>query len=136
MPNRLVFFAALVGATIALVPATRGQVTAPRSSVADISGVWLVAKVQPALFPKGGAPLQPWAAARFNTFNLKRNDPNLACLPEGVPRFMFVPLPMEILQLSTRVVIIHPERLISRALRLAPPSPKWRPRFIALPSAV
>lgn len=37
----------------------------------------------------------------------KTNDPNLACLPEGMPRFMFVPLPMEILQLPERVIIIH-----------------------------
>jgi hypothetical protein len=35
------------------------------------------------------------------------NDPNLGCLPEGIPRFMFVPVPMEIFQVPTRVVIIR-----------------------------
>ena len=107
MPNRLIFLLALMAATVALVPVARGQVTPPQSSVPDISGVWLVAKFQPALFPKGGAPLQPWALAKFNAFDPKKNDPDLACLPEGVPRTMFVPSPMEILQLPTRVVIIH-----------------------------
>ena len=107
MPNRLIMLVALMAVTIAVVPVTRAQNVAPQSSVPDISGVWFVAKIQPALFPKGGAPLQPWAEAKFNAFNLKKNDPNLACLPEGVPRVMFVPEPMEILQLPTRVVIIH-----------------------------
>lgn len=107
MPNRLISLVALVAATFALAPVTRGQNTAPQASVPDISGVWLVAKFQPALFPKGGAPLQPWAQAKFNAFNPKKNDPDLACLPQGVPRTMFVPAPMEILQLPTRVIIIH-----------------------------
>jgi hypothetical protein len=107
MPSRLIFLVALVAATIALAPATHGQNVAPQPPAPDISGVWLVAKFQPALFPKGGAPLQPWALAKFNAFDPKKNDPDLACLPEGVPRTMFVPSPMEILQLPTRVVIIH-----------------------------
>jgi hypothetical protein len=105
--NYIFLLTAAVFALLLLSPATRGQDTARPVQVPDISGVWFVAKVQPALFPNGGAPLQPWAEAKFKTNNLKTNDPNLACLPEGVPRTMFVPEPMEILQLPTRIIIIH-----------------------------
>lgn len=59
----------------------RSQHSTQTASVPDISGVWMVATIQPALFPKGDAPLQPWAEAKF-----KAND-------QGVPRAMFVPEP-------------------------------------------
>lgn len=108
MRNRLTSLAVLLVLILALSPATRGQSSAsPASKTPDLSGVWLAARFQPALFPNGVAPLQPWAEAKFKAANPKTNDPNLACLPEGMPRFMFVPLPMEILQLPERVVIIH-----------------------------
>ncbi len=61
---------------------------------------------QPALFPKGTTPpFTPWAEAKFKTADTKVNDPNLACLPHGIPRLMFVPLPMEILQVPDRVLM-------------------------------
>ena len=106
MRNRLVFLSALVVTMLALTPVMRGQDTAQHASVPDISGVWLIANPQFGLFPKGDAPLQPWAQAKFKA-NPQTNDPTLACLPAGVPRLMFVLTPMEILQLPTRVVIIH-----------------------------
>jgi hypothetical protein len=102
--NRLILSAAIA---VALSPGTRGQAAAQQTSVPDISGVWQVVKFQPSLFPKRDAPLQPWAEAKFEAANLATNDPNLGCLPEGMPRFMFIPLPMEIFQVPTRVVIIH-----------------------------
>jgi hypothetical protein len=122
--NRLISIAAAVAAMLAVVPATRGQDAAKPGPVPDISGVWLVAKVQPALFPKGGAPLQPWAEAKFKAADLKTNDPNLACLPEGVPRTMFVPLPMEIFQVPTRVVIIHEGVQVFRQIYMNRQHPK------------
>ena len=124
MWNRLISIAAAVAAMLAVVPATRGQDAAKPGPVPDISGVWLVAKVQPALFPKGGAPLQPWAEAKFKAADLKTNDPNLACLPEGVPRTMFVPLPMEIFQVPTRVVIIHEGVQVFRQIYMNRQHPK------------
>jgi hypothetical protein len=106
--TRLIFPTVVLILMVALSPATRGQSsTSLPSPTPDISGVWLLEKYQPALFPKGGAPLQPWAEEKFKAANPQTNDPNLACLPEGVPRFMFVPLPMEIFQVPTRVVILH-----------------------------
>lgn len=61
---------------------------------------------QPALFPKGATPpFTPWAEQQFKKADTKVNDPNLACLPHGVPRIMFVPLPMEIFQVPDKVLI-------------------------------
>lgn len=124
MLNRLIFAAAAVAAMMVLVAATRGQNTAPQSPVPDISGVWQVTKFQPALFPNGGAPLRPWAEAKFKAANLQTNDPNLACLPEGVPRFMFVPYPMEIFQVATRVVILHEGIEVTRQIYMNRQHPK------------
>lgn len=98
---------AVTAAILLLSPSARGQNAAQQSGVPDISGVWQVVKYQPKLFPNGGAPLKPWGEAKFKAANPETNDPNLACLPTGVPRLMFVPLPMEIFQLPTRVVIVH-----------------------------
>jgi len=122
--NRLISIVAAVAAMLAVVSATRGQDAAKPGPVPEIPGVWLVAKVQPALFPKGGAPLQPWAEAKFKAADLKTNDPNLACLPEGVPRTMFVPLPMEIFQVPTRVVIIHEGVQVFRQIYMNRQHPK------------
>src|SRR5437879_13378952 len=91
----------------ALVPATRGQDASHAGSVPDISGVWLVEKFEPRLFPNGGAPFTPWAEMKFKANDPQTNDPNLGCLPEGVPRFMIaVPYTMEIFQVPTSVLII------------------------------
>ena len=99
--------AAAVLAVLAVAPPARAQNNGQRPGVPDISGVWQVTKYQPKLFPNGGAPLTPWGEAKFKAANPETNDPNLACLPTGVPRLMFVPLPMEIFQVPTRVVIVH-----------------------------
>ncbi len=80
MRNRLIFSAAAVVAMLALSPAPRGQDAAHPGSVPDISGVWLVEKFEPRLFPNGGAPLQPWAEMKLKTTNPQTDDPNLACL--------------------------------------------------------
>ena len=107
MRNRLIFSAAAAMALLALSPPARGQNAAQPTP--DISGVWQLAQFQGGmLFPKGGAPLTPWAEAKFKTANPQTNDPNLGCLPEGMPRFMIsIPLPMEIFQVPTRIVIIR-----------------------------
>jgi hypothetical protein len=105
--NQFISSAAAVMALLVLCPATRGQDASHAGAVPDISGVWQVTKYQPKMFPNGGAPLTAWGEAKFKTANPETNDPNLGCLPTGVPRLMFVPLPLEIVQTPTRVVIIH-----------------------------
>jgi hypothetical protein len=123
--NRLIFSAAGVAAMLALVPATRGQDAARPGPVADISGVWLVEKFEPRLFPNGGAPFTPWAEMKFKANDPQTNDPNLGCLPEGVPRFMIaVPYPMEIFQVPTRVLIIHEGVSVMRQIHMNRQHPK------------
>jgi hypothetical protein len=72
----------------------------------DLTGVWMIDRFQPALFPKGTTPpFTPWAEEQFKKADTKVNDPNLACLPHGIPRIMFVPLPMEIFQVPDKVLL-------------------------------
>lgn len=95
-------------AILLALPATFAQTSPARKNPAtpDLTGVWMIDHFQPALFPKGTAPpFTPWAEAKFKTADSKVNDPNLACLPHGIPRLMFVPLPMEILQVPDRVLM-------------------------------
>ena len=74
----------------------------------DLTGVWLIDHFQPALFPKGTTPpFTPGGEAQFKKANALVNDPNLACLPHGIPRLMFVPLPMEIFQVPGKVLIFQ-----------------------------
>lgn len=108
MRNGLIFSTVAAAALLTFSPATHGQSAAQQKSTPDISGVWLVEKFEPRLFPNGGAPLTPWAEAKFKATDLKTNDPNLACLPLGLPRFMIsVPYPMEIFQVPTRVIVLQ-----------------------------
>jgi len=110
---------------LALSPAPRGQGAARPGSAPDISGVWLVEKFQPVLFPNGGAPLQPWAETKLKATNAQTDDPNLACLPEGVPRYMIsVPYPMEIFQGSASVLIIHEGTSVLRQIHMSRQHPK------------
>jgi hypothetical protein len=72
----------------------------------DLSGVWLVDRFQPAIFPKGTTPpFTPWGEEKFKKADTQVNDPNLACLPHGLPRLMYVPLPMEFFQVPGKVLI-------------------------------
>ena len=108
MRKGVILSAAVLVSMFTLRPAARGQKAAQPASTPDISGVWQVAKPQGTLFPNGGAPLTASAETKFKTANPQTNDPNLGCLPEGMPRFMLsIPLPMEIFQTPTRVVIIR-----------------------------
>jgi hypothetical protein len=108
MRKRLILSAGVLVSMLTLSPATRAQ-NGQQTLAPDISGVWQLSQFQGGvLFPKGGAPLTPWAEAKFKAANPQTNDPNLACLPEGMPRFMLsIPLPMEIFQVPTRIVIIR-----------------------------
>jgi hypothetical protein len=123
--NRLLFSAVAVMAMLALSAAAHGQDAARSGSAPDISGVWLVEKFAPILFPKGGAPLQPWAEMKLKATNPQTDDPNLACLPEGVPRFMIsVPYPMEIFQGPASVLIIHEGTSVMRQIHMGRQHPK------------
>ena len=113
--NRLVGLMVTLAAVLALLPVIVAE-TAQQSETAktesttpgrDFSGVWMVEKFQPKMIPNGDAPFQPWAEAKFKATNIDTNDPNLGCLPHGVPRVMYVPLPMEIFHVAGRVVMLQ-----------------------------
>jgi len=99
----------LTGAALLLVLPAIFTLTANPSKAAgapDLTGVWLIDHFQPALFPKGTTPpFTAWGQAKFKEADTQVNDPNLACLPHGVPRIMFVPLPMEVFQVPDKVMI-------------------------------
>jgi hypothetical protein len=123
--NFLILSAMAVAAMLALSCAALAQDAAKPGAPPDLSGVWLVEKFQPALFPNGGAPLQPWAEAKFKAANPQTNDPNLGCLPLGLPRFMIsVPYPLEIFQVPTRVIIIHEGPQVMRQIYMNRQHPK------------
>lgn len=125
MRNRLILSAAVLVSMLALRRAGRAQNASQRTPVPDISGVWQVAERAGDLFPKGAAPLKPAAQAKFKAANPQTNDPNLGCLPEGMPRFMLsIPLPMEIFQTPTRVVIIREGVQVFRQIYMNRQHPK------------
>ena len=91
-----------------LLPALFAQTTnqAKRTYSIDLTGVWLIDRFQPALFPKGTTPpFTRWGEEQFKKADTTVNDPNLACLPHGIPRLMFVPLPMQIFEVPGMVLI-------------------------------
>ena len=101
----------LAGAALLLLsPAILAQTanSSKAGATPDLTGVWLLDHFQPALFPKGTAPpFTPWGQEQFKKNDTLVNDPNLACLPHGVPRVMFVPLPFEIFQVPGRVIMFQ-----------------------------
>jgi hypothetical protein len=96
-------------ALLFILPALSAQnANPPKASAApDLTGVWLIDKFHPAIFPKGDPPppFTPWGEAQFKKADTQTNDPNLACLPHGIPRLMYVPLPMQIFQVPDEVLI-------------------------------
>ena len=101
----------LAGAALSiLLPALSAQHVNPakRTYSIDITGVWLIDHFHPALFPKGTTPpFTPWGEEQFKKADTTVNDPNLACLPHGIPRLMFVPLPMQIFEVPGTVLILQ-----------------------------
>jgi len=99
----------VAGAALVLfLPAIFCQTANPSKAAAvpDLTGVWMIDQFHPALFPKGTMPpFTPWGEAQFKKADTLVNDPNLACLPHGIPRMMFVPLPMQIFQVPDMVLI-------------------------------
>jgi hypothetical protein len=108
MRNRAMSAIVAGAAALFLLPAILAQtVNQSRvvSSAPDLTGVWQIDHFHLSLFPKGDAPFTPWGETQFKLADTKVNDPNLACLPHGIPRLMFVPLPMEIFQVPGKVLM-------------------------------
>ena len=69
----------------------------------------------------GKIPYQPWAAALQKENRAKYVEPNVPCFPSGVPRSMYVPTQIEILQSPANVLILferaHTYRIIPTSVR-------------------
>jgi hypothetical protein len=106
MQNRWTACILTIAATLSLSPLLRAQT--------DLAGIWTQ---QPGglggRFSAEDAPLQPWAldiykANREGVTNpgqsgLNGLDPEMYCLPEGVPRVFAMPPPFEIVQAPGRI---------------------------------
>ena len=101
------FMAEAGGANYGLEPRTGDALTPPARGVV----------VDP---PDGKLPMHPWAVAEVASRALPErgyDDPTAHCFVAGVPRSMYVPSPMQILQPTGYVVILH-ERMSWRIIPL------------------
>jgi hypothetical protein len=119
MRNRLVTSILATALAAVLLPVIFAQSAKPSKDAKsnddgisrDLTGVWQYDHYQRALFPKGVTPpFTPWAEARFKAADTSVNDPNLGCLPHGIPRMMMAPLPIEIFQ-EPGTVLVEQESL-------------------------
>jgi hypothetical protein len=82
--------------------------------------------------PDGKLPMQPWARTEQNHRALPEgayDDPSVHCFPDGVPRSMYHPQPIEILQPPGYVVLLF-ERMYWRIVTLdGRPHPPDTTRF-------
>ena len=85
----------------------------------------------------GGCCDAPWAAKVYEEreANISKDDPESWCLPPGVPRMMNTPFPMQIYQLSDRVMQVfeggaHMWRVIYTDGRKHTPADKWNPTYL------
>jgi hypothetical protein len=69
----------------------------------------------------GKIPYQPWAAELKKENRSKYVEPNVPCFPSGVPRSLYVPTQIEILQSAGHVLILF-ER--AHTYRIIPTSPR------------
>jgi len=122
--NRWIGAIVAVAAALVLLPLGTARTAQTAAGAQDLTGVWLVDHFHPGLFPKGDAPFTPWGESRFKLMDPKVNDPNLACLPHGVPRIMFVPLPFEIYQVPGKVLLYQEADNQLRKVYLNRPHPK------------
>jgi len=102
----------------------RPSKTRGASSTPDFSGVWFIDELHLNILPNEDPPFQPWAEALFKQrkYDNAHHDPDVSvdpterCIPPGIPRTMFHPLPWEIVQASDRIVIIYEYQSLVRQI--------------------
>ena len=117
MQNRWTGWIIAVAAALSISPLLRAQTSAPPGAdknTPDLSGIWTYQPGKlPGRFGEEDAPLQPWAlqiykANREGVTNPRQSglnglDPEMYCLPEGVPRVFTMPPPFELVQGAGRI---------------------------------
>jgi hypothetical protein len=104
----------------------------------DFTGKWRVEAFIPTIKTDQGAlpPLRPEAKALYDqrvadrAANRNVHDPIDACLPHGVPRLMFAPYPMLLLQANGQLDVIQEANHTTRLIYIDQPpvdpdDPKW-----------
>lgn len=72
------------------------------------SGVWFPPHVSDLVEAGVEVPFLPWAKAKFLENRARReNDPDLKCLPSGIPRITLSGHPFEIVQMPGRIVFVY-----------------------------
>ena len=110
MRNRLLGSAVVVVILAVLLNLTGCRAETDQSgnavSTPDISGVWMQRTLGDA-FTEDVPPMQPWALERTKAnAGAGGKDPEVDCLPSGMPRIYLHRYPVEILQLPGRVIML------------------------------
>jgi hypothetical protein len=129
---------AAAASAAAWVLATACGGTAAAAGHPDFTGLWRVQAFVPAIRTDQGAlpPLKPEAKAIYDKRVADRaagravKDPIDACLPHGVPRLMFAPYPMLLLQANGQLDLIQEANHTTRLIYIGQPpvdadDPKW-----------
>lgn len=125
------WFAGSLLALLPFAPASSDDAPAPSGANApDISGIWQVTQYEKSIRTVDGKrpPLKAAAVEEYER-NLKerkklrpKND-MARCVPPGVPRIMWVPKPMMILQTVRKVTFVHEYQHILRHIYMDEPAP-------------
>ena len=120
-------------AALALALAAPAVAAPPRTGTArvDLTGVWWTKGYQPTMKTVDGQlpPFQPWAAAAYKKSLDAQDagkpllDSSTLCLPHGVPRIMYAPYPIQILQTPKQVTILHEVNHMVRLVYMNEPHP-------------
>jgi hypothetical protein len=121
-PERRSITAAAIAISVAAGSTAYAQ-KAPNSEGPDISGVWWANAYSPRLMPEGGGELPFTAQGRAeyqkNMAGLKNGTIEDAartlCTPDGVPRLVATPFPLEIIQTPGQISIVYE---MNHAIRL------------------
>src|SRR6478609_7052393 len=132
MPTRLIGTLVAAAALASAFAQAQGQAQAPQAAALrrtgdgkpDLSGIWQVMETAnwnvlghqaqpgvpagPGVVEGNEIPYQPWALARQKENFARRAtaDPETKCYLPGVPRIMYLPLPFQIVQVPTKMVML------------------------------
>jgi hypothetical protein len=118
---------AIAGGARAQSPVTGAERTADGKP--NLGGVWFPRKYQDAVRTTSGdlPPFLPWAAERYRQSVAAQDagkplkDSSTECLPHGMPRLMFAPYPMQILQKKKQVTILFEVNHLVRMIYMDEP---------------
>jgi hypothetical protein len=120
----LILVGAAVFAFASVSFAQDGKAAAPAKpfSPRDLSGTWMGDRIGGNV-KAGDLVMTPWAQAKFDAYaklgdGRFKMDPRRDCFPLGMPRDMYEPVPIEIIQTPEQIVILLENDHISRHIFL------------------